>query len=87
MDFRLFHLYLYENKNNFYLNGILYDCFNFDFFYNYSKRYSTAKEGDFDLKYFITLYLYKSLFQNVEYIKVRKNQFAKKLILNHIEII
>ena len=74
MDFRLFHLYLYENKNNFYLNGILYDCFNFDFFYNYSKRYSTAKEGDFDLKYFITLYLYKSLFQNVEYIKVQKNR-------------
>ena len=74
MDFRFFHLGLYDNNYNFYMNGIFYDSFNLDYFYDYSKFYSSAKEGEYDLKYFLTLYLYKSLFQNVEYTKVQKTR-------------
>ena len=74
MDFRFFHLGLYDNNYNFYMNGIFYDSFNLDYFYDYSKFYSSAKEGEYDLKYFLTLYLYKTLFQNVEYTKVQKTR-------------
>ena len=74
MDFQFFHLGLYDNNYNFYMNGIFYDTFNLDYFYDYSKFYSSAKEGEYDLKYFVTLYLYKSLFQNVKYTKIEKNR-------------
>ena len=103
MDFRFFHLNLYDNGYNFYSNGILYDAFILEYFYNYSELYTTANEGEYDLKFYVTLYLYKSLFQNVEYTKIQKNReeifyinlkkatklkvFMKKLILNHTEII
>ena len=39
-----------------------------------SKVYSTGKKGEYNLKFYKTLYLYKGLFQNVEYTKVRKNR-------------
>ena len=74
MDYRFFHLGLYDNHYNFYMNGILFDTYNLDYFYDYSQFYSAAKEGEYDLKYFLTLYLYKSLFQNVEYTKVQKTR-------------
>ena len=32
------------------------------------------KKREFDLKYYVTLYLYNSLFQNIEYTKVTKNK-------------
>ena len=70
MDFRFFHLGLYDNNYNFYRNAIFYDTLNLDYFYDYSKFYSTAKDREYDLKYFVTLYLYKSLFQNIEYTKL-----------------
>ena len=73
-DFHFFHLGLYDNNYNFYMNGILYDNFNLDYFYDYSKFYSSPKEGEYDLKYFVALYLYKSLFQNVKYNKIKKNR-------------
>ena len=74
MDYRFFHLGLYDNNYNFYMNGIFYDSFNLDFFYDYSKFYSTAKEGEYDLKFYTSLYLYKTLFQNIKYKKIEKNR-------------
>ena len=74
MDFRFFHLGLYDNKYNFYMNGIFYDTFNLDYFYDYALFYSTARDGEYDLKYFVSLYLYKSLFQNIQYTKIQKNR-------------
>ena len=74
MDYRFFHLGLYDNKFNFYMNGIFYDSFDLKYFYEYSDFFSTAKEGEYDLKFFVTLYLYKSLFQNVRYAKVVKDR-------------
>ena len=74
IDFRLFHLNLYDKDYGLYSHGILYDCFNLDYFYDYSKAYITSSQGKHDLKYYVTLYLYKSLFQNVEYTKVHNNR-------------
>jgi len=81
MDYRFFHLGLYDNNYNFYMNGIFYDSFNLDFFYDYSKFYSTAKEGEYDLKFYTSLYLYKTLFQNIKYKKIEKNR--EEIFLYH----
>ena len=72
MDYRFFHLGLYDNNNNFYKDGIFFDTFNLDYFYDYSQFYSTSKEGEYDYKFYVALYLYKSLFQNVKYSKIHK---------------
>ena len=74
IDYKFFHVNLYENRNNFYVNGISYDSFNLEYFYDYSKIYATSKDGDYDLKFYVALYLYKSLLQNIEYTKVKKNR-------------
>ena len=74
MDYRFFHLGLYSINYTFYMNGIFYDSFNLDYFYDYSQFYSSAKDGEYDLKYFASLYLYKSLFQNIKYTKIIKNR-------------
>ena len=65
LDFKLFHLNLYDNNHNYYTNGISFDSFVLDYFYDYTKFYSAGKKVEYDLKYYVTLYLYKSLFQNV----------------------
>ena len=72
IDFKFFHLGLFGNNHDFYRDGIFFDTFNLDYFYNYSKFYSTSKEGKYNLKFYVTLYLYKSLFQNVKYSKYQK---------------
>ena len=74
IDFLFFHLNLFDNKYNFYANGILFDSFNLEYFYDYSKAYSTGKKIEHDFKIYMTLYLYKNLFQNVKYKKVKKNR-------------
>ena len=81
-DFKFFHLNLHENNNSFYRNGIFFDCLNLDYFYDYSKVYSTGQKNENDLKLYLTLYLYKSLFQNVEYTKVVKNNREEIVIYN-----
>ena len=83
MDYRFFHLGLYDKEFNFYMNGIFYDSFNLNFFYEYSDFFSTAKEGEYDLKFYTTLYLYKSLFQNVRYSKVIKDR--EEIFLYHFK--
>ena len=83
MDYRFFHLGLYDKEFNFYMNGIFFDSFNFNFFYEYSDFFSTAKEGEYDLKFYTTLYLYKSLFQNVRYSKVIKDR--EEIFLYHFK--
>ena len=72
LDYRFFHLGLYDNNHDFYKDGIFFDTFNLDYFYNYSQFYSTAIEGEYNLNFYVTLYLYKNLFQNVKYSKVKK---------------
>ena len=74
MDYRFFHLGLYDNTLKFTMNGISYDTFNLGYFYNYTEFYSSEKNGEYDLKYFVSLYLYKSLFQNIKYTKIKKNR-------------
>ena len=74
MDFRLFHLNIYDNESNFYTNGISYDSFNLDYLNNYSKFYSARKNVGYYFKYYVTLFLYKRLFQNVKYTKIKKNR-------------
>ena len=83
MDFRFFHLGLFDNNYNFYMNGIFYDTFNLDYFYDYSQFYSSAKDGEYDLKFFASLYLYKSLFQNIKYTKIQKNR--EEIFLYHFK--
>ena len=74
MDFRFFHLGLYDNNYNFYMNGILYDTFNLNYFFDISSFYTSAKEGEYDLKFFVSIYLYKSLFQNIKYSIIKKDR-------------
>ena len=62
MDFKLFHLNIYDNESNFYTNGISFDSFNLDYLNNYSKFYSAGKSVGYCFKYYVTLYLYKRLF-------------------------
>ena len=83
MDFRFFHLGLYDNHYNFYMNGVFFDTFNLDYFYDYTQFYSAAKEGDNDLKYYAALYLYKSLFQKVKYTKLQKTR--EEILLYHFK--
>ena len=73
-DYQYFHNGLYEKNYNFFLNGISFDSFNLDFLYNPLEYYSTIEDFDIDLKYFSTLYLYKSLFQSLNYSKIQKNR-------------
>ena len=74
LDYTFFHLGLKDVFNNFCMNGILFDAFNLEYLSNYSRFYSFSKKREFDLKYYVTLYLYNSLFQNIEYTKVTKNK-------------
>ena len=74
IDFKFYHLNFYYKTHSLYNNGILMDCFHLDYFYNYSIIYSIVKKVDYDTKFYVTLYLYKSLFQNVEYTKVQRNK-------------
>jgi len=81
MDYRFFHLGLYDKNYNYYMNGIFYNTFNLKYFYDYSDSFVTAKEGEYDLKFFTALYLYKSLFQNVRHSIVRKDR--EEIFLYH----
>ena len=83
MDFRFFHLGLYENYYTFYMNGVLYDSFNLHYFSNYKEYYSTAKEGENDLKFYVSLYLYKCLFQNIKFDIIKKQR--EEIFLYHFE--
>ena len=83
MDFRFFHLGLYENYYTFYMNGVLYDSFNLQYFSNYKEYYSTAKEGENDLKFYVSLYLYKCLFQNIKFDIIKKQR--EEIFLYHFE--
>ena len=66
-DYKFFHLGLYENNEIYYMNGILFDSFSLDYLYDHSKYYTSTRVGAYDIKYFVTLYLYKSLFQNIRF--------------------
>ena len=68
IDYALFHLGLYDNESDFFANGVFYDSFNLGYLYDYSDSYIVSKGGENDIKYFITLYLFKSLFQKVNFI-------------------
>ena len=81
MDYRFFHLGLYHNEYNFYMNGVLYDSFDLDYFYDHTKFYTSTQDGEYDLKFYVTLYLYKNLFQNIEYSKINKNR--EEIFLYH----
>ena len=72
INYQYFHNGLYEKNNNFYLNGISYDTFNLDYLYNSLDFYNTIENLQIDLKYFSTLYLYKTLFQTANYSKIKK---------------
>ena len=74
MDFSLFHLNIYDNKSRYYTNGISFDSFNLDYLNNYSKYYSVRKKNAYYFKYYVTLFLYKRLFQNVEYTKIKRKK-------------
>ena len=72
IDYALFHLGLYDNESDFFANGVFYDSFNLGYLYDYSDSYIVSKGGENDIKYFITLYLFKSLFQKVNFTKFEK---------------
>ena len=74
MDFKLFHFNLYDNESKFYTNGVSFDSFNLDYLNDYSKFYSSGKNVGYYFKYYVTLYLYKRLFQNVKYTKIKNNR-------------
>jgi len=74
LDYHYFHYGLYNRKYNFFCNGISYDSFNLDLLFDPLKYYSSLENFDFDLKYLSTLYLYKTLFQSIKYIKIVKNR-------------
>ena len=83
MDYRFFHLGLYRNEYDFYLNGILYDSFDLDYFYDYTTKYTSTEDGEYDLKFYTSFYLYKSLFQNIQYKKIHKNR--DEIFLYHFD--
>ena len=75
MDFRFFHLGLYSSKYNYYyMNGIFFDYFNLNAFYDYTENYTTGIKGEYDLNFYVSLYLYKSLFQNIRYSIIKKDR-------------
>ena len=74
LDYTFFHLGLKDVYNNFCMNGILFDAFNLEYLSNYSRFYSFSKKREYDLKYYVTLYLYNGLFQNVNYTKIRNKK-------------
>ena len=75
MDFRFFHLGLYSSRYNYYyMNGIFYDYFNLNAFYDYSRNYTSGKKGGYDLYFYSALYLYKSLFQNMKYSIIQRDR-------------
>ena len=81
LEYRFFHLGLYEKRYDFYMNGIFYDSFDLKYFYEYSDSFATSSEAQYDLKFFVTLYLYKSLFQNVKHFEVKKDR--EEIFLYH----
>ena len=64
-----FHFGLKDNNYNFYKNGIFFDIFDVNNFYEPTKYYSTIKGFNLDIRYFSTFYLYTKLFQKSSYIK------------------
>ena len=84
MDFRFFHLGLYSSKYNYYyMNGIFYDYFNLNAFCDYTQNYTSGKKGEYDLNFYVSLYLYKSLFQNIKYSIFQKER--TETLLYHFE--
>ena len=78
-DSEYFHNGLYVSKVSHILNGINYDSFNLDNLYNPLNNYSTFEEMKFDLLYFSTLYLYKTLFQYLNYTIIKKERLEVNL--------
>ena len=74
INYQYFHNGLYDKNNNFNINGILYDSFNLDKLYDSLDFYQTIENFQIDLKYFCTLYLYKTLFQTANYSRITKNR-------------
>ena len=73
-DYQYFHYGLSEKNNSFFTNGFLFDSFNLDILYNPLYFYNSIENFEIDLKYFSTLYLYKTLFQTANYTKVYKSR-------------
>ena len=91
VDSQFFHDGLYDNKINFILNGINYDSFNLDDLYDPFKKYSSCKQMEYDIQYFSVLYLYKTLFQSMNYTIIRRKRleiylyhFESETIINNI---
>ena len=91
VDYQYFHFGLYEKNHSFIKNGISFDSFNLDYLYNPFEYYSSVDDYDFDLKYFTTLYLYKMLFQSINYTIIKKRReeiylyhFNDENKINHI---
>ena len=74
IDYQYFHYGLHDNNHNFYQNGIFFDSFNLNNLHNPFKYYSTVGNFEVDLKYLTTLYLYKSLFQTLNFTKIHKKR-------------
>jgi hypothetical protein len=74
IDYQYFHYGLHDINYSFYRNGIFFDSFNLDSLHNPFKYYSTVGKFQTDLKYLTTLYLYKSLFQSINYAIISKKR-------------
>ena len=74
IDYQYFHFGLYDKYHRFYQNGIFFDSFNLDYLYNPLDFYSSVEDYDVDLRYLTTLYLYKSLFQSINYTIIGKRR-------------
>ena len=82
IDYALFHLGLYDHEYDFYANCVYYDSFILGYLYDYTDSYTISKGGEYDFKYFVTLYLYKSLFQTIfNFTKIEKEK--EKIFLYH----
>ena len=74
IDYQYFHYGLYEKNHSFFQNGISFDSFNLDFLYAPLDFYSTVENFEIDLQYLSALYLYKTLFQTLNYSIINKNR-------------
>ena len=74
IDYQYFHYGLYDKNHSFFQNGISFDSFNLDFLYAPLNFYSTVENFEIDLQYLSALYLYKTLFQTLNYSIITKNR-------------
>ena len=72
IDYQYFHNGLFNKKSNFIINGISFDSFNLNYFSDPLKYYSTIKNYEVDLTYLNTLFLYKMLFQSLNFTIIKR---------------